>query len=518
MSSKKEEKSQVAADRIKAAALSAAKGLSRAQAERAAAAAARNVNAYGQKEEGPSRWQEKREAKRQMYLMSTEKAVRLGERKDLNSMSKAFGGNGQCQKCFQSGHWTYECKNERVYMSRPSRTQQLKNPKLRMKVSTSCDLENPEGEDEEGRKREKKSKRKHRSDSDAGSDSEASVFETDSGSSSVTGSESSDEESSSGFKFDLLTRPEARCSCHAYWELWQECCRGRNGSTRSSCSYMCEEPSQLDACIHQWKEKGLKVRGSVCDVSSQADRGKLINEDSSLFCGKLNILINNAGTNVYKQTLDYTAEDFSFVVNTNLRSAFHLSPLAHPLLKASGAGRILCVFYLQCGGIHRLTRNLACELAKDNIRVNSVTPWFIRTPMTEDTPMRRLENLEKSLLLWHFFASLRHLLQPDSNNILYPREDRDQKILLYACRNCDHQEIADDNCVYRNEVHHSVAERTQVLQDVAADPTLPRTKAVTCTVCKHPEAVFFQATSRGEEGMTLFFVCCNPNCGHRWRD
>jgi Tropinone reductase 1 len=55
---------------------------------------------------------------------------------------------------------------------------------------------------------------------------------------------------------------------------------------------MCEEPSQLDACIRQWKEKGLKVSGSVCDVSSQADRGKLINEDSSLFCGKLNILVS----------------------------------------------------------------------------------------------------------------------------------------------------------------------------------------------------------------------------------
>ncbi|KAG5240286.1 zinc knuckle family protein [Salix suchowensis] len=199
MSSKKDDKSQAAAERIKAAALSAAKGLSRAQAERAAEAAARNVNAYGQKEEGPSRWQEKREAKRQMYLMSTEKAVRLGERKDLNSMSKAFGGNAQCQKCFQSGHWTYECKNERVYMSRPSRTQQLKNPKLRMKVPISYELDHPEGEDEEGRKREKKSKRKHRSDSDPGSDSEASVFETDSGSSSGTGSESSDEESSSGY-------------------------------------------------------------------------------------------------------------------------------------------------------------------------------------------------------------------------------------------------------------------------------------------------------------------------------
>ncbi|KAL0433942.1 UNVERIFIED_CONTAM: hypothetical protein Slati_2728500 [Sesamum latifolium] len=82
---------QDAAERIKAAALSAAKGLSRAQAERAAAAAARNVNAYGQKEEGPSRWQERKEAKRQMYLMSTEKQVRLGERKDLKSSTTTLG-------------------------------------------------------------------------------------------------------------------------------------------------------------------------------------------------------------------------------------------------------------------------------------------------------------------------------------------------------------------------------------------------------------------------------------------
>lgn len=132
MSSNKEEKSQAAADRIKAAALTAAKGLSRAQAERAAAAAARNVNAYGQKEEGPSRWQEKREAKRQMYLMSTEKAVKLGVRKDVKT-SGPITGTAQCQKCFQSGHWTYECKNERVYISRPSRSQMLKNPKLKMK-------------------------------------------------------------------------------------------------------------------------------------------------------------------------------------------------------------------------------------------------------------------------------------------------------------------------------------------------------------------------------------------------
>ncbi|KAI4374693.1 hypothetical protein MLD38_012658 [Melastoma candidum] len=196
MSSKKEEKAQDAAERIKAAALSAAKGLSRAQAERAAAAAARNVNAYGQKEEGPSRWQEKREAKRQMYLMSTEKAVKLGERKDLRSSISTAGGSAQCQKCYQSGHWTYQCTNERVYISRPSRTQMLKNPKLKMEAQASYDLENPDiKKEEKAEKHAKKSKRKYQSDSESRSGSEASVFESES--QSESGSEYSSRESSS---------------------------------------------------------------------------------------------------------------------------------------------------------------------------------------------------------------------------------------------------------------------------------------------------------------------------------
>ncbi|KAF1870675.1 hypothetical protein Lal_00026219 [Lupinus albus] len=128
-----------------------------------------------------------------------------------------------------------------------------------------------------------------------------------------------------------------------------------------------------------------------------------------------------------------------------------------------------------------------------------------------------------------------------SNNILYPKEDKEHKILLYGCRNCDHEaltdlgprdenkllwEVADNNIVYRNKIHHSDRERIQGLQNVAADPTLPRTKSVRCAQCNHGEAVFYQrfnkaihqGTAPGEEGMTLFFVCCNPNCGNRWRD
>ncbi|XP_021730246.1 DNA-directed RNA polymerases II, IV and V subunit 9B-like [Chenopodium quinoa] len=104
------------------------------------------------------------------------------------------------------------------------------------------------------------------------------------------------------------------------------------------------------------------------------------------------------------------------------------------------------------------------------------------------------------------------------NNILYIKEDKDHKILLDACRYCHHEGVADNICVYRKEIHHSVGESTQALQDVAKDPTLPRTKSVRCTQCNHGEAVFYQETLRGEEGMTLFFVCCNPTCSHKWRD
>ncbi|KAG2571056.1 hypothetical protein PVAP13_7KG062200 [Panicum virgatum] len=94
----------------------------------------------------------------------------------------------------------------------------------------------------------------------------------------------------------------------------------------------------------------------------------------------------------------------------------------------------------------------------------------------------------------------------ECNNILYP-EDRDRRTLFFACRNCEHQVVSDKNCVYRNEAHHTAGERTQVLKDT-----------VRCALCGHGEAVFFQATARGKEGMTLFFVCCSPDCGHRWRE
>ncbi|KAJ0083822.1 hypothetical protein Patl1_31271 [Pistacia atlantica] len=149
---------------------------------------------------------------------------------------------------------------------------------------------------------------------------------------------------------------------------------------------------ELKECISGWETKGFKVSGSVCDVSSRSERESLMKEVSSLFNGKLDILINNVGTSIYKPTQEYNAEDFSFIMATNLESVYHLSQLAHPLLKASGSGSIILmssvagvdhIVKLFAGAMNQLAKNLACEWARDNIRTNSVAPWFIRTPLTE---------------------------------------------------------------------------------------------------------------------------------------
>ncbi|KAH9701445.1 Tropinone reductase [Citrus sinensis] len=156
--------------------------------------------------------------------------------------------------------------------------------------------------------------------------------------------------------------------------------------------------AELNECLREWKTKCFKVTGSVCDASSRAEREKLMKQVSSLFNGKLNILINNVGTNyTTKPTVEYMAEDLSFLMSTNFESAYHLSQLAHPLLKASGAGNIILVssvcgvlstnlgtiYAATKGAMNQLAKNLACEWARDNIRINSVAPWFITTPLTE---------------------------------------------------------------------------------------------------------------------------------------
>ncbi|KAI9389550.1 hypothetical protein POPTR_008G059100v4 [Populus trichocarpa] len=166
------------------------------------------------------------------------------------------------------------------------------------------------------------------------------------------------------------------------------------GARVHTCSRNEEE---LNKCLKEWEAKGFVVTGSVCDASSRVQREKLIEEVGSVFHGKLNSLVNNVGTNIRKPTTGYSAEEFSNLLATNFESAYHLSQIAHPLLKESGAGSVVfissvagllhigsgSIYGASKGAINQLTKNLACEWAKDNIRTNCVAPWYIRTSLVE---------------------------------------------------------------------------------------------------------------------------------------
>ncbi|CAO2149967.1 unnamed protein product [Urochloa humidicola] len=126
------------------------------------------------------------------------------------------------------------------------------------------------------------------------------------------------------------------------------------------------------------------------------------------FAGKLDILVNNAGQVIFKPAVEITAEEYSRLMVTNLESCFHLSQLAHPLLRnatITGGGSIvhvssiagyfgfpaLALYSATKGGMNQLTRSLAAEWAGDNIRVNCVAPGIITTDMTKDFKPEALE-------------------------------------------------------------------------------------------------------------------------------
>jgi Tropinone reductase 1 len=138
-----------------------------------------------------------------------------------------------------------------------------------------------------------------------------------------------------------------------------------------------------------------ELRHFAADVGDAEQRAEVFDWIEDLGTG-LNILVNNAGTNVRKATLDYADAEWRALFELNLFGAFELARFAHPLLSRHAASSIVNVgsvsgfthvrsgapYGMTKAALHQLTRNLAVEWAEDGIRVNSVAPWYIRTRRT----------------------------------------------------------------------------------------------------------------------------------------
>lgn len=171
------------------------------------------------------------------------------------------------------------------------------------------------------------------------------------------------------------------------------------------------------------KSKAIAVQA---DVGNAQDAERLIHEVLQEY-GKVDVLINNAGIAIWKPLLELTEDDWDQTMDTNLKSIFLLSKQVVPSMIEQGGGAILNISSIAArgsmdclapynaskGGMTLLTKALAVELAKYNIRVNALAPGTIDIPRNRKTdPNYPQGESAKSERSWsqHFFYVLDRLL------------------------------------------------------------------------------------------------------------
>lgn len=181
-----------------------------------------------------------------------------------------------------------------------------------------------------------------------------------------------------------------------------------------------------------FKNNAQKIMFFSADISEKEQLSDFVQFVDSKW-DRIDILINNVGTNIRKVTKDVDFDDYEKIMNTNLSSGFHLTRMLYPKLKVAVTSSVVfvssvagitaiktgSVYAMTKAAINQLVKNLTIEWASEGIRINAVAPWYIETSLakqvlkSEDyknevlsrTPMRRIGQPNEVALVVLFLSS-----------------------------------------------------------------------------------------------------------------
>ena len=168
----------------------------------------------------------------------------------------------------------------------------------------------------------------------------------------------------------------------------------------------------VDKALAQLSEYEGRVMGIWPDLCSPEEAAAAFASVKEEF-GSLDILANNAGLSSRTSLYDYTVEEFSKVMDLNVKAVFVCSQAAARIMKEQGGGVIIntssmvsvygqpagCAYPTSKFAVNGLTRSLARELAKDHIRVNAVAPGVTKTEMVAALPKELVDRISAGIPL-----------------------------------------------------------------------------------------------------------------------